>query len=116
MKVLIYSNKHNAWWRKDYAGYGQIEDAGIYELDDVLSKRCYSDFDFDKRKSNYLVKLEDVMGEFVKRKSELLGQIDEQMNSLVEEIKSCYRKQKILEERIVNIVFALSQIGNGELE
>ena len=116
MKVLIYSNKHNAWWRKNYAGYGQIEDAGIYELNDVLSQPCYKSFDFDKSKSNYLVKLEDVMDEYVKRKSKLLRQIDEQMNSLIEEYKSCLRKQNRLEERIANIVYALSQIGKEETE
>lgn len=102
MKVLIYSNRRNAWWGKDFAGYcSLIEDAGIYELDDVLSRSCYSGFDFDKKKGDYLVKLEDVMDEFAKRKSELLDQ------------------QKVLEEKIAsiaNIVFAINQIEKGGTE
>lgn len=110
MKVLIYSNKHHSWWRKDYAGYGRIEDAGIYELDDVLSDRCYADFDFDNSKDNYLVKLEDTKDDFAKRKAELFSEID----SLNKTIDSCCLKQKELWGKIAAMDSASNQIDPGE--
>ena len=60
-----------------------------------------------------MVKLEDAIDEFEKRKSELLTQIDDQVKSLLEEIKSCFDKQKMLEEKA--IAFALGQIKTEAL-
>ncbi len=38
MKVLIWSNEHNGWWRKNYSGYtANYKEAGKYPLGKALN-------------------------------------------------------------------------------
>ena len=42
MKYRIWSNEHNAWWRDEFCGYTKnIEDAGVYELDQIKKNYSY---------------------------------------------------------------------------
>ena len=42
MKYRIWSNEHNAWWKDNFCGYTQnIEDAGVYELDQIKKNYSY---------------------------------------------------------------------------
>ena len=57
MRVKIYSNEHNAWWKTNYCGYTNDESkAGIFEIEEVNKKYPY--IDFDTTKEDYLVKFE----------------------------------------------------------
>ena len=74
MRVKIYSNEHNAWWKANYCGYTNDESkAGIFEIEEVNKKYPY--IDFNKSKEDYLVKFEGLTYKELENENELLKEI-----------------------------------------
>lgn len=74
MRVKIYSNEHNAWWKDNYFGYTNNEsEAGIFEIEEV--NKYYPYIDFDKRKEDYLVKFECLAYEELEKENQKLKKI-----------------------------------------
>ena len=79
MRVKIYSNEHNAWWKANYFGYTTNEsEAGIFEIEEVNKKYPY--IDFDKLKEDYLVKFECLAYEELEKENRELAETLELYN------------------------------------
>lgn len=58
MKVLIYSNEHEAWWRDNYCGYTtKQEKAGVFDYE--KAHKCYPTIGFNRQDEDYFVRLDD---------------------------------------------------------
>lgn len=58
MKVLIYSNEHEAWWRDNYCGYTtKQEKAGVFDYEEA--HKCYPTIGFNRQDEDYFVRLDD---------------------------------------------------------
>ena len=74
MRVKIYSDEHNAWWKDNYFGYTNNEsEAGIFEIEEINKKYPY--IDFDTTKEDYLVKFECLEYEELEKENTKLKEV-----------------------------------------